>query len=315
MSEKLVTVTGGSGFVGQTLAPGLRRHGWRLQIFDRMRGSLVTLLRRRHLGTATFRPALEAATAIHRAQRRLEPALVALGLIRPTWDDILDLRSRLAARFAGSYAVVHLAGIPHPFAPGAADEDFHRINYDGAINVFEAARDAGVAKFIFASSAQVYGINQPVSIDQLPILESNHCPTPAEGQTTYGHLKTEFEQYLAKACSDGGTQGIALRLEYPGVRSRQPSNFYISTSIENLVAGFVCALKAPDSFASEVFNLADAEVDPSIVDVQEFIRTRWPDVPNHAVGNECLLSTEKARRHLGYRPVSEGTYYDHAVVW
>lgn len=315
MSEKLVTVTGGSGFVGQLLARGLRRHGYRIQNFDRMQGRLVSLLRRRYLGTASSRLGLGAAALIHRSQRRLEPALIRTGLIKPTWDDILDLRSRLAARFAGSHAVIHLAGIAHPFAEGAADEDFQRINYHGAINSFEAARDAGVAKFVFASSAQVYGINQPVSIEQLPILESNYCPTPGEGQNMYGHLKVEFERYLANACPNGGTQGISLRLEQPGVRSTEPWNFYISTSIENLVAGFACALDAPDSFASNVFNIADAEVDPSIVDVQEFIRAHWPHVPNHTTENECLLSTEKARRQLSYQPESGGTYYDHSVVW
>jgi hypothetical protein len=31
-------------------------------------------------------------------------------------------------------------------------------------------------------------------------------------------------------------------------------------------------------------------------------------VPNHTTGNECLLSTEKAQRMLGYRPIAGGHY-------
>ena len=172
--------------------------------------------------------------------------------------------------------MIHLAAIPHPGVRGVTEDDLRRVNFDGSVNVFEAARTAGVARFVFASSAQVYGINDPVCLDQLPILESNRCPTLEEGQSMYGHLKREFERYLAAACLDGQLQASSLRLEYPGVRAVTPANQYISTSVGNLVAGFVCALEAPDTFAFEAFNLADSTVDPSIVDIQQFIRSRWP---------------------------------------
>lgn len=229
--------------------------------------------------------------------------------MRRTGDHFLDERFRLVEAFRGSRAVVHLAGIPHPFAPGTCAEDFRRINYDGAINVFEAAKAAGVRKFIFASSAQVYRINAPPRIEQFPILETNHLPGLDEGQTAYGFLKAEVERYLAGACADGSIQAISLRLEFPGFRSTQPSNFYVSTSVENLVNGFVAALRARDDFAAEAFNLADAQVDRSVVDIQAFLREHWPDTPNFTRGNESLLSTEKARRLLGYAPRPGGSYF------
>jgi nucleoside-diphosphate-sugar epimerase len=317
MSGKLVTVTGGSGFVGQSVVRGLRDRGYEVRVFDRLRGPLTTILRRRYLGTATGGLRLQAARAVHRAQRRLGPALIRRGLIRPAWDDIQDLRSRLAAAFAGSDAVVHLAGIPHPFMPGPVEEDFRRINYDASVNVFEAARAAGVPSFIFASSAQVYLIHAPVRVDQFPILETNHLPTLEEGQTMYGHLKAEFERYLAGACREGTTQAIALRLEYPGVRAMTSDNFYICSSLENLLLGFTCSLEAPDSFGFEAFNIANADVDPAIGDVQQCIHDRFPRAPNLTQGNECPLSIEKAQSLLGYEPIpaTAGTYYDQSVMW
>jgi nucleoside-diphosphate-sugar epimerase len=315
MGRGIVTITGGSGFVGQVLRPGLASEGYRVRVFDRLRGPLVDLLRRRHLGTASSLPAVRAARTIHRGQRRLEATLVRARVLRPTWDEILDVRGHLAERFAGSDAVVHLAGIAHPHAPGTSADDFRRINLDGAVNVFEAARQAGVPRFIFASSAQVYAINSPVRLDQFPILESNYCPGLEDGQTTYGLMKCEFERYLAENCATGDTQAVALRMEYPGFRSDTPDNLYVSTSIENLVAGFAAALNPPASFGFEAFNLADHEVDPQVVDVQDFLRTRWPHVPNHTTGNQCLMSTEKAQALLGYRPRSGGTYFDAGVVW
>lgn len=315
MRTPLVTITGGSGVVGQMLRAGLGAHGYRVCVFDQFRGPLVDLLRQRHFGASRSRVGLVAAHYTRRLQRRVEATLVKAGVLRPSLDNILDLQSRLAARFRGSYAVVHLAAIAHPHLPGALDADFQRINYDGSVNVFEAARSAGVEKFIFASSAQVYGINRPACIDQFPILESNYCPTLAEGQSMYGYLKLKFERYLAGASGPGTMQAIALRLEYPGARSETPSNFYISTSVENLVAGFRCALTAPSSFGFEAFNLADREVDERIVDVQGFLQRHWPTVPNYSRGNESLLGIDRVRKLLGYEPARGGTYYHPSVMW
>jgi len=183
------------------------------------------------------------------------------------------------------------------------------------VNVFEAAKSVGVQKFIFASSGQVYGINNPTRIDQFPILESNYCPTLEDGQNMYGLLKLKFEQYLAGACVPGGTQGISLRLEYPGFQSTSAGNLYVSTSIENLVSGVACALENSAAFASETFNLVDGHVDESIVDVQAFIRGTWPAVPNLSQGNESILSIEKARTLLGYDPIRNGSYFPVSLVW
>lgn len=311
--KRTVTITGGSGFVGQLLRRSLSKQGIAVDVFDPFRGPVVNLMRHRYLGSAPA-PLRPAARAIRGAQKRLEPALRRMDVIRREADDILNDRAMLAARFAGSDAIVHLAGIPHPLWPGASDEDFVRLNYDASVNVFEAAREASVRTFVFASSAQVYMINQPSRLDHLPILESNHLPLPAEGQSTYGFLKAAFERYLAGACAAGSTQALALRLEFPGFRSRGPENLYVSTSIENLMAGFRCALEPPDDLGFEAFNLADAEVDRRTVDIQKYVRTRWPYVPSDVPGNACLLSTDKATRILGYRPRSGGRYCDSRLV-
>ena len=312
----VVTITGGNGFLGRFLRAGLRELGYEVRVFDTMRGPLVDLLRRRYLGTTPGLVPWVLAAAMRRGMRLTEQVLVRSAAIRPSGDDILDLRGRLVERFRGSDVVIHLAGLPHPNVPGATEADFRRINYDGSINVFEAASEAGVPRFVFASSGQVYGINKPARIDQFPILETNYCPTLAEGQTVYGFLKWEFERYLEKACAERpGIQAVALRLEFPGVRSTFPWNFYISTSIENTVAGFAAALEADLGTGFDVFNLADRHVDEGIVSIQEFLARQWPDVPNYTSGNECLLSTEKASSSLGYSPRPGGTYYSVSVMW
>ena len=131
----------------------------------------------------------------------------------------------------------------------------------------------------------------------------------------YGWLKRQFEDYLSRACQPAGIQAAALRLECPGVLSNVPWNFYISTSIENTVRAFDCALRSDLSCGFETFNVADGQVDQQIVDIQHFIRTNWKDVPNYTSGNECLLSTAKARALLGYEARSGGRYHALSVLW
>lgn len=310
-----ITITGGSGFVGRILQSGLRKQGYEIDVFDPMKGVLVDILRSRPLGTSQSRLSRYLAMKFRQGFSRTERLLVKSHGIRVASDNILDRSDRLIKRFRGSYAVIHLAALPHPNVPGMTAADFQRINYEGSVNVFEAARAAEVEKFIFASSAQVYNINSPVHIEQFPILETNYLPTIADGQSQYGFLKAEFERYLAQNCTGHDIRAIALRMEFPGVRSWYPWNFYISTSVENTVNGFVQALETDICTGFDTFNLADRYIDQKIVNIQEYLKKNWPNIPNHTTGNECLLNTEKARSILDYDPKPDGTYYSFDVMW
>ena len=108
---------------------------------------------------------------------------------------------------------------------------------------------------------------------------------------------------------------VAFRLEFPGARSVYPWNYYISTSVENTVSGFVQGLETDIGTGFDSFNLADRYVDEKIVDMQDFLKTHCANIPDYTTGNECVLSTEKARRVLGYDPKPGGTYYSFDVMW
>lgn len=312
---KRITITGGSGFVGRMLRAGLSGSDYEVVVFDRFRGERIDRIRQRTAGTLHSLAGRAAGVALRRVQAKSESLLIAAGAIQPSDDDILAARDRLVERFRGSDLVIHLAALPHPTIPGMRDADYWRINYDGSINVFEAAREAGVRQFIFASSGQVYDINKMARIDQFPILETNYLPALADGINLYGFLKGEFERYASAHSDAGDMQTVALRLEFPGVLSRYEWNLYISCSIENTVAGFKLAMERDLSTAFDVFNLADSEVRRDIVDIQEFVTRKWPHVPNRVTGNGCLLGIDKARALLGYEPRSDGIYHSLGVMW
>lgn len=68
--------------------------------------------------------------------------------------DVRDLEA-LADAFAGCEAVVHLAGVA---AVDTSWEDVYGPNILGTYNAFEAARGAGVRRFVFASSNHCVGM-------------------------------------------------------------------------------------------------------------------------------------------------------------
>ncbi|OLP61275.1 epimerase [Xaviernesmea oryzae] len=54
-------------------------------------------------------------------------------------------------------AVVHAAGVHAPHVGVLADDSFHRINVEGTRRLAQAARQAGVSRFVFTSTTAVFG--------------------------------------------------------------------------------------------------------------------------------------------------------------
>jgi UDP-glucose 4-epimerase len=117
MSQALVT--GGSGFLGSHIADTLTARGWDVTILDRQ----------------------------HSPHLRAGQTMVV--------GDILDERA-LTAAAAGCEAVFHLAGLADLNRASTRPIDTATANLVGTLNVLEAARKAGVKRFVFASTVYVY---------------------------------------------------------------------------------------------------------------------------------------------------------------
>ncbi|OLE25800.1 MAG: hypothetical protein AUG49_09880 [Catenulispora sp. 13_1_20CM_3_70_7] len=163
-----VTVTGGAGYVGSALVPLLLGQGHRVRVLDLFLFGENTL---------PAHPLLE----IHRG----------------------DVRDGDAVRRAvrGADAVVHLAGIANDpsceLDPGLSQD----VNVAGARMVIDAARSAGVRRFVYASSASVYG----VAHDRAVAEDARTAPI-----TVYGTTKLRVEQYLAGKVTSGFS-AVAVR--------------------------------------------------------------------------------------------------------
>jgi nucleoside-diphosphate-sugar epimerase len=312
--KQTVAITGSNGFIGNILMRKLSRESYHCVGFDRFDGPFYRLLTTRYLQPLPLSELnskkAKVAKKLWSIQRKIVSRLIARNIIRPKDVNILDFQNRWIKRFKGFDAVIHLAAIPHPGFPGRRPMDFEIVNYWGAVNIFESAVAAGVKRFIFSSSAQVYDINNYRDWIKFPVHEAA-ADRIQETRTThpYSSLKWKFERYLVERSAPEEITSIALRLEFPGIFGGAHGNLWAQTSVENLVEAFDKSLQAGIPAGGYKCNICNEEVPRQLGKIDELVRQYWPNIPNECVDNQALLDLSEARKWLNYNPKQNGSYY------
>ncbi|HEV2074392.1 MAG TPA: UDP-glucose 4-epimerase GalE [Thermomicrobiales bacterium] len=127
--------------------------------------------------------------------------------VHPNADKLhCDLRdagsTAKAVATSGAEAILHFAALHLVPESVTNPGDYYATNVGGGINLLNAARDAGISRFVFSSTAAVYG--EPQS---LPVRESS----PKEPINPYGHSKWIVEQLLPVYAETYGLNYAAFR--------------------------------------------------------------------------------------------------------
>ena len=203
-------VTGGAGFIGSNLVDRLLAEGHRVDVVDDLStGSLANLAEARAAGGFSF----------HRVDLR-SPELGELFLRRRP-EVVFHLAAQADVRVSVARPVFDA-----------------EVNVLGSLNVLEAARAAGAAKVVFASSGgTIYGDPEP---SQLPVKETH----PRRPLSPYGVAKSAVGDYLTayRELHDLEFTALALANVYGPRQDPKGEAGVVAIFAGNLLTGRPCTV-------------------------------------------------------------------------
>ena len=208
----------------------------------------------------------------------------------PTID--VDLRDITAAELEGFDAVVHLGALSNDPLGDLNAQLTYDINLDASVRLAQAAKDAGVQRFLFASSCSLYGAGGDDVLDET----ADFFP-----QTAYGESKVRVEQAVSELADDGFSPVYLRNATAYGASRRLRADIvvnnlvgYAVTSgqvllmsdgspwrplvhIRDIIAAFIACLDAPrDAIHNEAFNVGMNGENYRIRDVAEIVKDVVP---------------------------------------
>jgi nucleoside-diphosphate-sugar epimerase len=226
-------VTGGAGFIGSHIVEALVRRGERVVVLDNF--------------STGRRQNLEAALR-SRSSDGPEPEVIEA-----------DIRNQDAVRRAlrGVTHVLHQAALPSVQRSVEDPASSHEVNASGTLHLLIASREAGVKRFVYASSSSAYGDN-PV----LPKVETM-ATAPL---SPYAVSKLAGEHYCRVFHGLYGLETVALRYFNVFGPRQDPTSQYAAV-VPNFVTAALAG-RAPiiygDGLQSRDFTFIDNAVDANL---------------------------------------------------
>jgi nucleoside-diphosphate-sugar epimerase len=230
-----------------------------------------------------------------------------------------DLRTVTPQDFEGFDAVVHLAELSNDPLGQNRPEITFRINHEGSVRIANAARVAGVSRFVYASSCSVYGVGSGELLDE---------SSPTHPQTAYAECKVRVERDLL-AMADERFSIVFLRnaTAYgPSPRMRfdivlndlcalahtrrkiamisDGSPWRPIVHIEDICQAMRCAVEAPAAAINgEIFNVGRTDENYRVREIARIVADAFPGCevtvgPSSQDNRSYRVSFDKIARRL-----------------
>ena len=288
-----ILVTGTEGYIGSRLVPWLSAHGHEVTGLD---------------------------TAFYRDGTLYNDPL---GMPVGARTVFKDLRSVTADDFAGFEAVVHLAELSNDPLGQNNPEITFKINHEGSVRIAKAAREAGVRRFVYASSCSVYGAGTGDFLDETAatnpqtayakckvLVERDLGPMSTQdfsvvflrNATAYGPSpRMRFDIVLNDLCALAWTRKRIVMVS-------DGSPWRPIVHIEDICEAMRCAAEAPaDAVSGEVFNVGKAGENYRVREIAQIVAEEFPGCevvagPPSADNRSYRVSFDKiATRLPGYQ--------------
>jgi UDP-glucose 4-epimerase len=296
VSHQRIVLTGGAGFIGTHLAEFLGA-GHQLVLLDNLRRDSLSYV----------------------------PVLRALPNIRFQQADIMD-HGGLAREMDGADAVVHMAAIAGVSSYYQQPLNTLRVNLLGTINVLDAAVAAGIKRFVYFSTSEVFGPDAMWVGEESP----HHIGGASDRRWVYATSKLASEQFVMRYGEAYGLGCVIVRpFNVYGPRQTgegaianfcaaaikgEPLVVYGDGSalrawcyVGDFVAAVGTILERPET-SGEVFNLGNPVEVTSTLGLARLVarlvpgtEIRFRDVSRAEVRSRVPV-IDKARRLLGWEP-------------
>lgn len=230
-----------------------------------------------------------------------------------------DLRSVTSADLRGFDAMVHLAELSNDPLGETNPQVTYEINHLGSVALAEAARDAGLRRFVYASSCSVYGAGSGDFMTE---------ESPVNPQTAYARCKTMVERDVGALASGGFSPtflrnatafGTSPRMRFDIVLNNLAGLAWTTRRIAMTSDGTpwrplvhaldICqavlqVLKAPvEAIHGEIFNVGDNSQNYRVGEIARIVGEVFPGCEvslgtDTADNRSYRVSFDKIHRHL-----------------